>query len=195
MRKTYIQRKTSETDITLQLTIDGTGQSDIHTDSGFLNHMLILFTSHSKMDLTLKCNGDSDVDFHHTTEDIAICLGQALYEALGDKRGINRYGNFTLPMDEALISVALDFSGRAHLEENINIKQNKVGDFDTELCKEFLYALARSAKMTLHVVQERGDNAHHIIEGIFKALARAIRIAVSIDTDFKNQIPSTKGVI
>ncbi|WP_010168632.1 imidazoleglycerol-phosphate dehydratase HisB [Candidatus Epulonipiscium viviparus] len=195
MRKAVIERKTNETDIKLTLELDGTGTNAIDTDCGFLNHMLTLFAAHSRMNLAITCRGDSDVDFHHTVEDIAICLGAAIDEALGDKRGICRYGSCTLPMDEALVSVFLDFSGRGHLEENLNISQNKVGDFDTELCKEFLLAIARSAKMTLHVVQERGKNAHHIIEAVFKAMARAMREAVTIDQKFRNEIPSTKGVI
>ncbi|OON92913.1 MAG: imidazoleglycerol-phosphate dehydratase, partial [Epulopiscium sp. Nele67-Bin001] len=141
------------------------------------------------------CVGDSDVDYHHTVEDIGISLGIALNQALGDKRGINRYGSCILPMDEALINVALDFSGRAMLCEDINLQTNKVGSFDTELCKEFMVAFSREAKLTLHIMQLRGENSHHIIEGIFKALARAIRVAITIDKGFEEQIPSTKGVI
>ncbi len=195
MRHATLDRKTKETDISLCLTLDGTGKSDIQTDCGFLNHMLTLLASHSKMDITLRCVGDSDVDFHHTVEDIGICLGQAINTALGDKRGINRYGTFTVPMDEALITVSLDFSGRAMLCEDIKLTAQKVGNFDTELCKEFMVAFSREAKMTLHILQLRGENTHHIIEGIFKALARAIRIAVAVDKDFADEIPSTKGVI
>ncbi|MFI3250266.1 MAG: imidazoleglycerol-phosphate dehydratase HisB [Eubacteriales bacterium] len=195
MRRAEINRKTNETDIALSLTLDGTGKSEISTDSGFFHHMLTLFASHSRMDLKLTCDGDSEVDFHHTVEDIGISLGQALVQGLGDKRGICRYGTFVIPMDEALIEVSLDLSGRGLLTENITLKSQKVGDFDTELCKEFLMALAREGGITLHVVQIRGENSHHIIEGIFKALARALRIAISIDPQFSEEIPSTKGLL
>ncbi|OON93181.1 MAG: imidazoleglycerol-phosphate dehydratase [Candidatus Epulonipiscioides saccharophilum] len=195
MRKASIRRRTNETSIELLINLDGSGQNDICTDSGFLNHMLTLFSVHSKIDLKVSCLGDTDVDFHHSVEDIAICLGRALEEALGDKKGINRYGNCILPMDEALVGIYLDFSGRSLLVENINITQNKVGHFDTELCKEFLVALARSANMTIHVDQQRGTNAHHVIEAIFKTLAKAIRQAVKIDAEFSTEIPSSKGVI
>ncbi len=195
MREKILVRNTYETEISLKINLDGTGKSNINTDCGFLNHMLILLSSHSKIDIELDCKGDSDVDFHHTVEDIGISLGQAINAALGDKRGINRYGSFILPMDEALLTVALDFSGRGMLVEDINLKATKVGDFDTELCKEFMMAFAREAKITLHIVQIRGENTHHIIEGIFKALARSLRQAIAIDKDFETEIPSTKGVI
>ncbi|OOB80350.1 MAG: imidazoleglycerol-phosphate dehydratase [Epulopiscium sp. Nuni2H_MBin003] len=195
MREITISRKTNETDISLKLNLDGTGKSTVNTGCGFLNHMLTLLSSHSKMDIDITCIGDVDVDFHHTVEDIGICLGDAIDKALADKRGINRYGTCTLPMDEALITVALDFSGRSMLVEDIKLSAQKVGDFDTELCKEFLIALSRSAKLTLHVMQVRGENNHHIIEGIFKALAKAIRVAISIDKEYATEIPSTKGVI
>lgn len=195
MRIATIDRNTKETKINLSLNLDGKGKSEIKTDCGFLNHMLTLLSAHSRIDLIVNCEGDSDVDYHHTVEDIAICLGQALKQALGDRRGIKRYGNFTVPMDEALLQVSLDFSGRGLLCENIELKASKVGDFDTELCKEFMMALAREAQMTLHIVQIRGENCHHIIEGIFKALARALREAVSIDEAFRDEIPSTKGVL
>ena len=195
MREFEIIRKTNETDITLKINIDGKGKSSIDTNCGFLAHMLTLFSSHSRMDLNVVCIGDSEVDFHHTTEDIAITLAQAIKSALGDKRGIRRYASFTVPMDEALISVDLDISGRGLLCEDFNIKADKVGDFDTELCKEFMMAFARELGVTLHIRQIRGENAHHIIEGTFKALARAMRQAVSVDEAFKDEIPSTKGVI
>lgn len=195
MRSIEINRKTFETEIFINLNLDGTGKSKIKTDCGFLEHMLILFASHSRFDLELECKGDSHIDFHHTVEDIAIVLGQAIKQSLGNKAGICRYGNFTVPMDEALISVSLDISGRGLLVEDIDIKSQKVGDFDTELCKEFLMAISREAGITLHILQIRGENAHHIIEGIFKGLARALRQAVSIDSKFSNEIPSTKGVI
>lgn len=195
MRNAQLKRKTNETDIDIKLNLDGKGISKINTDCGFLNHMLVLFASHSRFDLEVDCIGDSEIDYHHTAEDIAITLGQAIVKALGDKKGICRYGTFTTPMDEALLQVSLDISGRGLLVENIDIKASKVGDFDTELCKEFLMALAREGGITLHIVQIRGENSHHIIEGIFKALARALRQAVSIDTQFANEIPSTKGLI
>lgn len=195
MRSSKIQRNTKETQISLALTLDGRGNSDINTDCGFLNHMLTLFASHGKFDLVVQCKGDSEVDFHHTAEDIAISLGQALTEALGDKKGICRYGSMLLPMDETLIQVAVDISGRGLLVEDIALKTPKVGDFDTELCKEFLMALTREGGLNLHVQQIRGENSHHIIEGIFKAVARALRQAVSIDSAFAEEIPSTKGVL
>lgn len=195
MRNCEMTRNTNETKISLSLDLDGKGQSTIQTDCGFLNHMLTLFSSHSRFDMTLRCDGDSEIDFHHTTEDIAITLGQAFRTALGDKKGIHRYGSMLLPMDEALIQVALDISGRGFFVENIDIKPAKVGEFDTELCKEFLIAFAREAGVTLHVVQLRGENAHHIIEGIFKALARSLREAVALDAAYAGEIPSTKGLL
>lgn len=194
-RKIQLTRNTAETKIDLSLNLDGTGQSTIETDCGFLNHMLILFASHGRFDLTVHCQGDSYIDFHHTAEDIAITLGQALKQSLGDKKGINRYGNFTLPMDEALIDVALDLSGRGLLVDDMVMKTEKVGNFDTELCKEFFMALAREGGINLHIRQIRGENSHHIIEGIFKAVARALRQAVAVDPQFANEIPSTKGVL
>ena len=195
MRSAQIVRKTNETNIALKINLDGSGKSEIDTDCGFLNHMLTLFASHSRFDFDVKCLGDSEIDYHHTVEDIAITLGKVLVEALGDKKGICRYGTFTVAMDEALIQVSLDISGRGLLVENMNLKSTKVGDFDTELCKEFLMALAREGGITLHILQIRGENTHHIIEGIFKALARALRQAVSIDEKFAGEIPSTKGLI
>lgn len=195
MRSVQINRDTFETKISMKLNLDGSGKSKISTKCGFLDHMLILFSSHSRFDFEVLCDGDVYVDFHHTTEDIAIVLGQAIRQALGDKKGICRYGTFFVPMDEALIQVSLDISGRGLLVENITLNAPKVGDFDTELCKEFMMALAREAGITLHINQIRGENTHHIIEGIFKALARALRQAVQIDEKFANEIPSTKGII
>lgn len=195
MRKTEIKRATAETDITLKLNLDGKGESKIDSGCGFLDHMLTLFAKHGRFDLSVKCKGDTFVDYHHTVEDIGICLGQAFNKALGDKKGITRYGSTILPMDEALILTAVDISGRSFLVKELDIKANKVGDFDTELVEEFLVAFSRSAEITLHVRQLSGSNAHHIIEGVFKSLARSMRMAVAIDSDAKNEIPSTKGVL
>ena len=195
MRRAEIVRKTKETDITLSLCLDGTGKGNIDTGCGFLNHMLTLFSKHARFDLDVFCKGDTDVDYHHTSEDIAICLGKAFSEAIGDKRGIRRYGDIILPMDEALIMCALDISGRGGLYYSVQIPSCKVGDFDTELCEEFYRAFAREAGITLHIRQLSGSNSHHIIEGIFKASARALATATSIDPCYKDEIPSTKGVI
>ena len=195
MRTSEIIRKTAETDIKLTLDLDGTGKCDVDTGCGFLDHMLTLFARHARFDLTVKCAGDVKVDYHHTTEDIGICLGRALDEALGDKKGICRYGSMMLPMDEALITVALDISGRSYLAYGLEIPAEKVGDFDTELCEEFWQAFVRTSSITLHIVQNAGRNSHHIIEGAFKAVARALRAAVKIDPDFADEIPSTKGVL
>jgi imidazoleglycerol-phosphate dehydratase len=195
MRRGNIERKTAETDVALQLTIDGSGQYDIETNCGFLDHMLELFARHGRFDLTLRCKGDTQVDMHHTVEDIAICLGAAFDEALGDRKGIRRYGSCVLPMDEALILAALDISGRAYLNYRLYLPAAKVGDFDTELAKEFFAALSRSMKATMHIKQLEGENTHHIIEGAFKAVARALKTAASIDADYADEIPSTKGKI
>ncbi len=195
MRTSEIIRKTAETAIKLTLNIDGTGKCDVDTGCGFLDHMLTLFARHARFDLTVKCTGDVAVDFHHTTEDIGICLGTALSEALGDKKGICRYGSMILPMDETLITAALDISGRSYLAYGLEIPAEKVGDFDTELCEEFWQAFVRTSCITLHIVQNAGRNSHHIIEGAFKAVARALRAAVKIDPDFADEIPSTKGVL
>lgn len=195
MRIAKIERKTKETEVSIYLNLDGQGKAEISTGCGFLNHMLELFASHAKFDLIVKCKGDLDVDCHHTVEDIGIVLGSCLNEAIGDKMGIFRYGSFTLPMDEALIMVALDISGRSFLNYNVAIIADKVGDFDTELGEEFLQAFVRTAQITLHIEQLEGKNAHHILEAIFKALARALRKAVSIDLESKDQIPSTKGIL
>lgn len=195
MRKSEIKRNTAETKIELSLNLDGSGKSDINTGCGFLDHMLTLFASHGGLDLCVKCDGDTNVDYHHTAEDVAICLGQAFCEALGDKKGIVRYGNMILPMDEALILCAIDFSGRSYLGYKTDIPSAKVGDFDTELCEEFWLGFVRKAECTLHFNQLAGSNSHHIIEGIFKAAGRAIRQAIATDERFADKIPSTKGVL
>lgn len=195
MRTAKIDRKTNETDIKLSLNIDGTGKSDIKSGCGFLDHMLTLFASHGKFDLEIKCDGDTYVDDHHTAEDIGIVLGQAFSQALGDKKGIVRYGDTVLPMDEALILTAVDFSGRSYLGYSLDIPTQKVGTFDTELVKEFFLAFTRNANLTLHIKQLDGENSHHIIEGAFKSVARSIRTAVKIDSDFADEIPSSKGVL
>ena len=195
MRVSEIKRKTNETDIELRLELDGRGVSNINTGSAFLDHMLTLFAKHGKFNLDVSCMGDTEVDFHHTAEDIGICLGCAFKEALGDKAGIVRYADTTLPMDESLILTALDFSGRGYFACELDIKAQKVGDFDTELCSEFWQAFAINAGATLHIRQLAGQNAHHIIEGVFKSMARTVRCAVKIDADFANDIPSTKGVL
>ena len=195
MRTSEIKRKTAETDISLVLSLDGTGKSEIATGCGFLDHMLTLFTKHSHYDLTVNCKGDTDVDYHHTVEDVAICLGKAFFDSLGNKAGIKRYGSIILPMDEALILVAVDISGRDNLGYALDIPSYRVGDFDTELCEEFMKAFVREAKITLHVRQLAGTNSHHIIEGAFKALGRTLAAATDIDAKFSAEIPSTKGVI
>ena len=190
-----ITRKTAETDIRLALCLRGDGSSSCDTGCGFLNHMLTLFARHGDFDLEVTCKGDSEVDFHHTTEDIAICLGKAFAECLGDKKGICRYGDIILPMDEALIVAAVDISGRGESHFALDIPAEKVGDFDTELCREFFDAFARNAGVTLHLRQLAGINSHHIIEGAFKASARALAKAVAIDPKHANDVPSTKGSI
>ena len=195
MRKATIKRKTGETDITLTLNLDGKGEGKINTGCGFLDHMLTLLAKHARFDLAVKCKGDINVDYHHTTEDVGIALGQALKNALGTKKGITRYGDCALPMDETLILSAIDLSGRGFFVREFDIKANKVGDFDTELVEEFFQALAMNAGMTLHIRQLAGSNAHHIIEGAFKSVARSLRIAVSIDKEFSGDMPSTKGVL
>lgn len=195
MRYAEIQRKTKETDILLTLNLDGTGKSDIDTGCGFLNHMLTLFASHGRFDLTVKCVGDTDVDFHHTVEDIGICLGQAFEKALGEKRGITRYGHFILPMDEALILTAADISGRCCLCYDLDIPSQKIGSFDSELVQEFFLGFVRNCQMSLHIRKLEGTNSHHIAEGAFKSVARTLKAAVSIDNAAKNEIPSTKGVL
>ena len=195
MRTSEIKRDTAETKIALTLNLDGTGESEIDTGCGFLDHMLTLFAKHGRFDLTVKCDGDVEVDDHHTVEDIGICLGKAFSEAVGDKKGIVRYGNFILPMDEALILCAVDISGRDVLSFKADIPAAKVGTFDTELTKEFFLAFVRNCRMALHIQQLDGENSHHIIEGMFKAFGRVMRSAVSIDAKFSNEVPSTKGVL
>ena len=195
MRTAEINRTTAETAITLRLCMDGTGASQVQSGVGFLDHMLTLFAKHSRFDLTLTCSGDTQVDDHHSVEDIGIVLGQALCQALGDKRGICRYGSCILPMDEALILCAVDLSGRSCLRLQAQIPTEKVGTFDTELVEEFFQALTREARMNLHLRQLDGTNSHHIIEAMFKALGRTLRQAVAIDPDCRDEIPSTKGVL
>lgn len=193
MRKSEISRRTAETDITLKLNLDGTGKSSIATGVGFLDHMLTLFAAHGKFDLEVNCTGDTNVDDHHSVEDIGIVLGQAFQNALGDKRGITRYGSFLLPMDEALILTAVDISGRTCLCYDLQIPTEKIGSFDTELVEEFLLAFTRQCPMSLHAKQLAGKNAHHIVEGLFKSLARSLKGAVALDGS--DTIPSTKGVL
>jgi imidazoleglycerol-phosphate dehydratase len=190
-----INRQTAETDIALTLNLDGCGVSEIATGCGFLDHMLTLFAAHSGYDLSVTCKGDTYVDDHHTVEDIAICLGMAFKEALGDKRGIVRYGEKILPMDESLILSAVDISGRSYLGYELDIPTAKVGTFDTELCEEFWLAFVRKAEVTLHIRKLAGTNSHHIIEGMFKSLGRTLKAAVAIDPAFAEEIPSTKGVL
>lgn len=193
MRTSEITRNTAETKITLKLNLDGTGKSQIDTGVGFLNHMLTLFAAHGKFDLTVICNGDTEVDDHHSVEDIGICLGQAFQQALGDKRGITRYGSFLLPMDEALILSAVDISGRSCLSYGLDIPTEKIGTFDTELVEEFFLGFTRNCPMSLHLRQLAGTNSHHIVEGAFKSVGRALKAAVALDGS--NDIPSTKGVL
>ena len=195
MRNGYIQRRTAETDITLKLELDGSGKSKINTGCGFMDHMLTLFAAHGGFDLEVECRGDVQVDYHHSIEDIGICLGKAFDQALGERRGINRYGSMLLPMDEALVMCALDISGRSFLVYDLQIPTEKVGDFDTELVEEFLIAFTRQAGITLHIKKLSGANSHHIIEGAFKALARALAAATSVNEKKANDIPSTKGVL
>lgn len=195
MRSVTIDRKTAETDISLSLNLDGTGVCEVNTGCGFMDHMLTLFAHHAGFDLKVVCKGDTDVDFHHSVEDIGIVLGDALAQALGDKKGINRYGSFILPMDEALIMTAVDISGRGHLSYGLEIPTARVGQFDTELVQEFFISLTRRAGITLHIRQLAGFNTHHIIEGAFKSVARSLGIAVKCDPEKANAIPSTKGVL
>ena len=195
MRESNITRKTGETDITLSLVLDGSGEYEIDSGVGFLDHMLALFARHGNFDLKLRCVGDTCVDDHHSVEDIAIVLGRAFDEALGDRRGINRYGSFILPMDEALILAAVDISGRPALGYALDIPTEKVGAFDTELVKEFMAAFSRALGASVHLRQLAGENSHHIIEGAFKALARAMKQAVAVDSANADRIPSTKGTI
>ena len=195
MRTAKLERKTAETQISLSLNLDGTGSSRIDTGCGFLDHMLTLFAKHGRFDLDVQCQGDTRVDDHHTVEDIGICLGKAFDQALGDRRGINRYGSATLPMDEALILTAVDCSGRGLLAYGLEIPTEKIGTFDTELTEEFWQAFSRCANMTLHIRQLAGRNSHHIVEGAFKSAARSLRQAVAPDPAAAGEIPSTKGVL
>lgn len=195
MRKADIQRTTAETNIQLSLNLDGCGKSEIQTGCGFLDHMLILFAKHGHFDLSVCCNGDTHVDYHHTVEDIGIVLGTAFTKALGDKKGIERYGDTILPMDESLLLTAVDLSGRSYLGYDVAIPTERVGDFDTELVEEFWLAFVRTATCNLHIRMLAGKNSHHIIEGTFKSVARSLRKAVHIDPAFADEVPSTKGVL
>ena len=195
MRKSEVTRKTAETDITLSLDLDGTGKGSIETGVGFLDHMLELFARHGRFDLDVNCKGDTHVDSHHSVEDIGICLGTAFAQSLGDARGVYRYSDVTLPMDEALVLCAIDISGRSHLSLDVTLPDHAVGAMDTELLEEFLQAFVRKAGITVHIRMLDGKNAHHIIEACFKAFARALRLAVKIDADSSDDIPSTKGTL
>ena len=195
LRSVTIGRKTNETEIQLKLTLEGGGNADIKTGCGFLNHMLELFARHGRFDLSVACKGDTTVDDHHTVEDVGIALGQAFYQAMGDMKGVTRYGNILLPMDEALMMVAVDLSGRAHLSYDVTLPSQKVGEFDTELSKEFFLGFVREARVTLHLRQLAGENTHHILEAAFKGIGRAMRQAVAIDRLAPDEIPSTKGTL
>ena len=195
MRTAQIKRDTKETKIELSLNLDGKGEGKIDTGCGFLDHMLTLFAKHARFDLDVKCDGDTHVDYHHSAEDIGICLGDAFKKALGDMKGINRYADITLPMDESLVLCALDISGRSYLNFDAQIPSEKIGDFDSELIEEFMYAFVRRSEITLHIIKLCGTNSHHIAEAIFKALARVLKQACKIDKEFADEIPSTKGVI
>lgn len=195
MREATLIRKTAETDINLYLNLDGSGKSEINSGNGFFDHMLTLLAKHAKFDLKVDCKGDINVDFHHSAEDIGIVLGDAFSKAIGNMAGVTRYADTTLPMDESLILIAVDISGRGYLNFDLSIPTEKIGDFDSELVEEFFMAFVRRANVTLHIKQLCGRNAHHIVEGTFKSFARTLRKAVKIDEDFKNEIPSTKGVL
>ena len=195
MRTASITRKTAETDIVLSLDLDGSGAGQIQTGCGFLDHMLTLLARHGRFDLNVTCKGDTWVDDHHTVEDVGIAFGQAFAQALGDKKGINRYGDRILPMDEALIMSAVDLSGRDYLGYELQVPAQKVGTFDTELIEEFWLGFVRNAACTLHIRQLAGRNSHHILEGVFKSVGRSLREAVTIDSAFADEIPSTKGVL
>lgn len=195
MRKVSIARKTKETDIILSLDLDGKGANVISTGCGFFDHMLELFARHGRFDLDVKCVGDVQVDYHHTVEDVGIVLGQAFKKALGDMKGITRYGTTILPMDESLVLTSLDISGRSFLKYDLPVRATKIGDFPVELVEEFLLAFVRHAGITLHVVKMAGTNSHHVIEGAFKSLARSLKDAVKIEEEYKDEIPSTKGVL
>lgn len=195
MRMANITRNTNETKITMTLNLDGTGKADIQTGCGFLDHMLELFTRHGRFDLTLRCDGDLRVDAHHTVEDCAIVLGRGFAQALGEMRGINRYGSMILPMDETLMLCAVDLSGRAHLGWQVQLPAEQIGNFDTELGKEFWLAFVRACPGAVHFQQLAGDNTHHILEACFKGMGRALRQAVALERGFENEIPSTKGTL
>ena len=195
MRIAEIQRATAETDIYMTLNLDGQGKANIDTACGFLDHMLTLFARHGRFDLNIHCTGDIHVDYHHTVEDIGICLGKAFTKALGKKKGITRYADTILPMDESLILSAVDISGRGGCYYALEIPTEKVGDYDTELDREFWAAFAQNAGITIHLRQLAGRNSHHILEGAFKSMARSLRTAVSIDPDYADEIPSTKGML
>jgi len=194
-RTAEITHTTSETNITVRLALDGSGQAEVATGIGFLDHMLTAFARHALVDLTVRAEGDLHIDFHHTTEDVGIVLGQALAQAMGDKRGIRRYGSAVVPMDEALVDAALDLSGRPFLAWSVAFERDKIGEMDTELFEEFFRALAMNALMTLHVTQRAGRNAHHVAEACFKAVARAVRTATEMDPRAQGVIPSTKGAL
>ena len=195
MRRSDIRRDTNETKIRLALELDGTGKADIATGVGFLDHMLTLFARHGDFDLTVSCQGDTQVDGHHTVEDTGICLGKAFAQALGDKRGITRYGQFLLPMDETLVLIACDLSGRDYLGWAVDLPAQKVGDFDTELAREFWLAFVRECPMALHIRLLAGENTHHILEAVFKGAGRALKMAAAVDEKHRDEIPSTKGVL
>ena len=195
MRRSDIRRDTSETKIRLALDLDGTGKADIATGVGFLDHMLTLFARHGDFDLTVSCQGDTQVDGHHTVEDTGICLGKAFAQALGDKRGITRYGQFLLPMDETLVLIACDLSGRDYLGWAVDLPAQRVGDFDTELAREFWLAFVRECPMALHIRLLTGENTHHILEAVFKGTGRALKMAAAVDEKHRDEIPSTKGVL
>ena len=195
MRTATITRDTRETQIELTLNLDGTGKADIVSGCGFLDHMLELFARHGDIDLSVKCNGDTHVDYHHSVEDIGICLGKAFTEALGDKRGITRYGQFLLPMDETLVLCACDLSGRDYLGWGVELPSMTVGDFDTELAEEFWLAFVRNCPASIHIRQMAGKNTHHILEAIFKGMGRTLKMAVAMDEKHLNEIPSTKGTL
>ena len=195
MRNAVIKRDTKETQISLALELDGTGKSEINSGCGFLDHMLTLFARHGDFDLSVTCHGDTEVDYHHTVEDIGICLGQAFSQALDDKRGINRYGQFLLPMDETLVLCACDLSGRDYLGWAVDLPAEKVGDFDSELGKEFWLGFVRNCPGSIHIREMAGENTHHILEAIFKGMGRALKMAVALDEKHLNEIPSTKGTL
>ena len=195
MRTAEVKRDTNETKITLRLNLDGTGKADIRSGCGFLDHMLTLFARHGDFDLSVTCQGDTQVDYHHTVEDIGICLGKAFTQALGDKRGITRYGQFLLPMDETLVLSAVDLSGRDYLSWAVDLPTAKVGDFDTELAKEFWLGFVRNCPASIHIRELAGENTHHILEAVFKGMGRALKEAVAPDAKHLDEIPSTKGTL